>query len=689
MPYSGDDYLKLLDLTGEGAPQKYNEMLCEYHRLYGERRTLPDYRSMRSEEVKAVLAEIRSKLTRALGVLPHPDGDPPVLQSAGSFERPGYSVERVYFEASPRRPVTGLVYRPIPAPEGKTPGVLIVHGHSGLGKAQPATQIRSIGLVKRGFTVLAVDTAGLNERKALGHTSIPLFASGVTPQALLLHDNMRALDVLCALPGVDGARIGLTGSSGGGTQTMYLAALDERVAASAPTAAVNAFEDHVAHSSSYYCSCELVPGMARFCDIGDVLALTAPRAVLVLMGTRDRTFPAKGARESFLRALDAYGALGAGEAIEKYEAYAPHAYCHSMRQAMYAFFERHLVNAETALPEEYPPAHEDPGGSEINVLASVPRLMDDVETVVERAAAEGRSALRKTESAAQKPGPAAVPRLKQVFAEARPGLMGEPLVQPGCPLVLARAERTFGAVTADCFVIESECGILVPAFVASMPHTPAAAPIVVYLSHEGKDAVFFHRRARDLFDAGYRVAGLDVRGTGETAYAYYTEEERAVHGSIMCGRALFDGRALDLSSFLRIVSPDAPAALWATDAFSMYSILSAADSPAAAGLVLENALAGLVSERGFPENAFDHLFVPGILGVLDVPQLLALVSPKPVLAVNPVDGRGAPLSADAATEAFGWTSAVSPEGTFAVEAGLDGPASRARVLKFLEGALPR
>ncbi|HHN46000.1 MAG TPA: hypothetical protein ENN09_01035, partial [Planctomycetes bacterium] len=339
MPYSGDDYLKLLDLTGEGQPQKYNDMLKDYHRLVAARHPLPDYREMTKAEAEKHLAAFKTRLAKALGVLPHEDTTPPQVHSAGIISRNGYTLEKIWFESMPGRPISAHIYRREPCPDAPMPGILVVHGHGAQGKAQPATQFRSFELAKRGFVVLTVDCAGLGERAAAGHTSIPIYVTGVSPQALILFDNMRALDLLTSFPDVAPSRIGLTGSSGGGTQTTYLAALDERVTASAPTASVNAYEDHSAHSSSYYCSCELVPGLVQFGDIGDVLAIAAPRAVLVLMGTRDRTFPAKGARESFLRALDAFTVLGVPENIEKYEAYAPHSYCHTMREAVYDFFE--------------------------------------------------------------------------------------------------------------------------------------------------------------------------------------------------------------------------------------------------------------------------------------------------------------------------------------------------------------
>jgi len=693
MPYTGDDYLKILDLTAEGQPQKYNDMLKDYHRLISERYPLTDYRKLSKKEAQARLAKIKAELIEALGILPHKDTTPPQMQSLGMLKRDDYTVEKVLFESMPGRPMTGLIYRGEALPKKKTPGILIVHGHGDQGKAQPVTQIRSIELARRGFIVLAVDTMGLGERKPLGHASFPIFATGVSLQALLVYENMRALDLLVSLPGVDGSKIGLTGSSGGGSQTTYLAALDERVTASVPTASACAYEDHSTHSSSYYCQCELVPHMVRFGDIGDWFALAAPRAVLVLMGTRDRTFPAKGARESYLRALDAFTALGVPENIEKFEAYTPHAYSRSVREAMYAFFEKRLMGKNEHALENSICTYEDPSGDEINVLkdgmAAGKKVFPatDLNTLAGRF---GKQALEDRQHPANRlRGKAGLEKFSEEFYAARKELFGEPLGADVYPIVIKREQKTFGEYSVDCFLIETECGIIVPAFVASAPNTKKDAPIAFFLTEEGKNGVFFQRRAKDLFKAGFRVAGIDVRGTGETCYVYYSEEEYAVSNALVTGRALLDGRARDLALFADVLKSEGLAGkgigIWIADAFSLYGALAAADSAVLKRAAVENGIVSLASEKGFCGRAFDYLFIPGILKALDIPQLLALVSPKPLLVVNPINAAGQPLSKNDATRSLAWSAEACAKGAFAVEAGLGDADARRKIVNFLKG----
>jgi len=436
-----------------------------------------------------------------------------------------------------------------------------------------------------------------------------------------------------------------------------------------------------------------VPHMVRFGDIGDWFALAAPRSVLVLMGTRDKTFPAKGARESYLRALDAFTALGVPENVEKFEAYTPHAYSRSVREAMYAFFEKRLMGKTDHAPEKSICTYEEPAGDEINVLKDGMAAGKKAFPAVDLTALTGQFGKKALEDpkhpARRLRGKDGLEKFRKEFAAARKELFGEPLGADVYPIIIKREQKTFGDYSVDCFLIETECGIIVPGLVASAPGTKKDAPIAFYLTKEGKDGVFFHRKAKDLFDAGFRVAGIDVRGTGETCYVYHSEEEYAVSNALVTGRALLDGRARDLVLFAEVLKSDGLVGkgigVWVADAFSLYGVLAVADSSLLKRVAVEKGILSLASENGFSDGAFDHLFIPGILKVLDIPQLIALVSPKPVLVVNPVSAVGKALSQSDAVRALAWTAEAAAKGTLAVKAGLADAAARSEVIGFLKG----
>ena len=163
------------------------------------------------------------------------------------------------------------------------PAVLAVHGHWAGARRDPVVQARCLGLVKLGFFVLAVDAFGSGERytkPGLGTYHGALYGSTLWPAGLTLlgcqvYDNRRAVDYLLTRPEVDGDRLGITGASGGGNQTMYAGALDERFAAVVPVCSVGNYQ---AYLQAACCVCEVLPGALRFAEEGDVLALVAPRA---------------------------------------------------------------------------------------------------------------------------------------------------------------------------------------------------------------------------------------------------------------------------------------------------------------------------------------------------------------------------------------------------------------------------
>ena len=128
-------------------------------------------------------------------------------------------------------------------------------------------------------------------------------------------DIMRCIDVLCAhfTEYIDPDRILCLGNSGGGTATVYAAALDERIKVSVPSCAVSTFADSI--GAMLHCECNFVPGIANCFDMGDLCAMTAPRALVVVSGARDPIFPLDGAKECVAIGAKAYDAYGVPERI--------------------------------------------------------------------------------------------------------------------------------------------------------------------------------------------------------------------------------------------------------------------------------------------------------------------------------------------------------------------------------------
>ncbi len=244
----------------------------------------------------------------------------------------GYTVENVAFESVPGLFVTGNLYRPV-NPTGRSAGILSAHGHAANldARFQEQTQQRCATLARLGAVVFVYDMIGYGDAQQCSH-KIP---SAMTVQTL---NGIRALDFLCSLPEVDTARIGMTGESGGGTQTFLLTALDPRIKVSVP----------VVMTSSYFfggCSCE--SGMPihkrptyQTSNV-EIAALAAPRPLLLISDGKDWTQHTPEVEYPYIRAI--YGYYGATNSIENVHLAAEgHDYGPNKRQAAYRFLAKHL-----------------------------------------------------------------------------------------------------------------------------------------------------------------------------------------------------------------------------------------------------------------------------------------------------------------------------------------------------------
>ncbi|MHC4403502.1 MAG: alpha/beta hydrolase family protein [Planctomycetota bacterium] len=186
---------------------------------------------------------IRERLLTAWGEFPR-ESAPLNPKTLGTLKRDGYHIEKVIFQTMPDVWMTANAY--VPALPGKLPAVLCVHGHWRGAKQDPNVQARCHGLAKLGFFVLAVDAFGAGERgvgKALGEYHGEMVAATLWPigrplSGLQVYENQRAVDYLLTRLEVDGAKLGITGASGGGNQTMYAGAWDERFKAVVPVCSV-------------------------------------------------------------------------------------------------------------------------------------------------------------------------------------------------------------------------------------------------------------------------------------------------------------------------------------------------------------------------------------------------------------------------------------------------------------------
>src|SRR5262249_46413277 len=231
---------------------------------------------------------------------------------------------------------------------GRHPAIVCPLGHylDG-GKANLEYQILAIKLAKLGFYVLIYDAIGHGERLIPGNThheaGFALLPLGQTIAGWMVWETMRAIDFLATFPEVDSSRIGVTGNSGGGLNTLFAAALDERVRAAAIAGYVFRFNHWIKYAGSH-CTCCYLPGLYRSMEWFEVASLTAPRALLMLQGERDDIFAIVGARRAGRDTEAVYSLLGQREKARFDEIQGQHhAYSQPFRERMYGWMMLHLM----------------------------------------------------------------------------------------------------------------------------------------------------------------------------------------------------------------------------------------------------------------------------------------------------------------------------------------------------------
>ena len=285
-----------------------------------------------------------------------------------------YKVEHIVYEAQPGFFVTSSMFIPVSLKKrGRSPVVIYCSGHDSVGYRNTVYQHVILNLVKKGFIVFAFDPVGQGERleyydpktgKSLiggptaehSYPGTQAFITGSSMARYMIWDGIRAVDYLLTRPEVDSERIGITGRSGGGTQSAYIAAMDERIIAAAPECYITSFTRLLQSIGPQDAEQNLFNGIKRGIDHADLLSIRAPKPILMITTTRD-IFSIQGARETAKEVSIIYKTYGKESNFGMVEDDALHASTKKNREAMYTFFQKHLKNPG------------DPGDHEVVILS--------------------------------------------------------------------------------------------------------------------------------------------------------------------------------------------------------------------------------------------------------------------------------------------------------------------------------
>lgn len=261
----------------------------------------------------------------------------------------GYVVRKLRFEAVPGLVVPGLLYVPMPAPAEPTPVIVNVNGHEGTGIANPYIQARCINLAKKGLYALNVEWIGQSQLAGEGlvHYRMNQLDLVGTPGLAVYYEQLRrSIDLALELPHADASRIGVTGLSGGGWQTIMISALDPRVMLANPVAGHSSFVTRTQWPEKDLGDSEQTPSdLASVVDYQHLNALVAPRPLQLTHNAKDACcFRADYALGPMVQQVaPVFGLLGAPDRFAYHVNHDEgHNYGRDNREALYRFLHGHF-----------------------------------------------------------------------------------------------------------------------------------------------------------------------------------------------------------------------------------------------------------------------------------------------------------------------------------------------------------
>lgn len=632
------------------------------------------------EEWDRTKSELRAGLLKAWGGLEHEPCDlsPQLL---GTLSRDGYRIERLLIQTMPGIWMTANAWVPEPAAERvgspgenrRYPAVLCVHGHWKGAKQDPVVQSRCIGLAKLGFLVLCVDAFGAGERavgEALGEyhgemTGAMLLPVGMPLSGIQVYENMRAVDYLISRSDVDSERMGITGASGGGNQTMYAGAFDERFRCVVPTCSVGNYQSYL---SAACCMCEVVPGALRFTEEGNVLGLASGRGLMVTSATEDAyQFSVDQARVSVTRAAEISRLIG-GTEVRHTIIESPHHYNEPMREAMYGWMTLHLKGEGDGSPIPEPEIETEdpevircfPGDTRPDDYVTLPRFAAREATrILEERARRKRAALIESESQ----------RLKE--SENLQRLLGGDVQTGDLKAAVHQVVDKDGNVEPwSEFVLESETGIVLRAMIdpsAKGGDSEAARLMLLVDTERPCDQVIRSDEAERLRGEGFRVLAVELRGTGRLANPSDTIANAVDHNSaewsLWIGRPLIGQWCHDIRrtlDALREVEGELPEEIQISGAKSsaFVSLTAAVLDERIDHVHAHDLVATFVSDSPYRGLRLGIL-IPGLFRETgDVTDIAALMCPRRLTIYDAVSSNGAVLGVEERRRMFEWTESI-------------------------------
>jgi len=308
-------------------------------------------------EWEAKRPKLKDQFLDMLGLWPLPEKTPLKPTVTGTLVRGDVTIDKLHFQSKPGLYVTGNLYRPTHHPTNKEghlrqlPAILYVCGHTNKGRDGNKTAFQDHGMwfASNGYICLVIDTLQLGEVAGKHHGTYNLGRfwwqdRGYTPAGVECWNGIRAIDYLVSRKDVDPDNIGVTGISGGGASTVWIAAADDRVKVAVPVSGMSDLESYVTNKViDGHCDCMFFINTYQW-EWTTALMLHAPRPLLFANSDNDTIFPMDGNRRIIERLRKGYDLLGKKENVEEYVSKGGHDYRPDLRVAIFSFLNKYLKN---------------------------------------------------------------------------------------------------------------------------------------------------------------------------------------------------------------------------------------------------------------------------------------------------------------------------------------------------------
>lgn len=581
------------------------------------------------EEWQARRPRLQQEFLDMLGLWPLPEKTPLHATVTGTIERDSFVIEKLHFQSRPGLYVTANLYRPKKI-DGKLPAVLLFVGHYNRGRNGHKTFMQDHGMwfASNGYICLIVDTLTRGEipGEHLGtyrEGRMWWQALGYTPAGVECWNGVRAIDYLVSRPDVDAERIAATGLSGGGATTFWVAAADARVKCAVPASGMTDWESNVTNKIAIvHCDC-MFPVNTYGWEFTTVAALIAPRPLLFVNCDDDLGFPMAANRRIMARLRPLYQMYGKSELLDDFVCKGPpgaHAYTPESRVAIFRWLNKHLKNdsgpvkdaAFEFLPEEqlrvFPEDKDLPKDARNNQID---------ETFVPRAdvklpEAGGFEAWQKGLLARLRD------RSFRTFPERIPASDKAP--KPGV-FTFKEWLAEDGTQTRT-----TEPGIQVGLTLHRFSEPATTQPVLIVLDAE-EELKEIPSWAKGLVEADRPVVVLAPRGTGPTSLPRRSPPNYVERAHALLGRTVDQGRVWDVAATARWLEGKQGVKVIGRGQAGILAAYAALFEPAIREVVVVDPP---VSHRNGP------IFL-NVLRVLDVPEALGLLAPRPLTLVNAKD----------------------------------------------------